>query len=78
MEQAITESGAISANWGFLALAALANVLLYRLLARIERKLEEHDSKFEENDDRFNEIAIVAGNHELRIQTTENIHSFHK
>lgn len=66
MEQAITESGAISANWGFFALAALANVLLWRLLSRIERKLESHDES-------INALDIIASKHEIRLTVQEEI-----
>ena len=60
----ITQDGGLSASWGFLVLAGLANVLLYRLLNRIEKKIEEHDNK-------LNSLDLVVSNHELRIASQE-------
>ena len=68
--QAITQDWAVSANWAFVALigvlATMANVLLYRVLNRIESKLERHDEE-------IGDLKTVTSNHSIQLAAQERV-----
>jgi len=64
--EAITGAGSISANWVLVGVSTVLSILIYRLLNKIEKKLEDHQAH-------LGKLDLVTSNHELRLTIQEEV-----